>query len=131
MDGHTLREIAPRPSGWWARCECGEEFRAPRKSHALDAWYAHRDDAEAAEEGRGPALGRDHGVDPVDRLIAAWAAWENAPSAHWTAREKEQAITVAGLTGRAAHHHIAACRRQGMSIPDAVQSVINDSRRTT
>ncbi len=76
--------------------------------------------------GCGPVLGRDHGVDPVERLIRAWTAWEQAPSAHWTVDEKETAITVAGLTGRAAHRHIAACRRQGMSIPDAVQSAVND-----
>lgn len=66
-------------------------------------------------------------TDPVDRLIAAWTAWENAPSAHWTAREKEKAITVAGLTGHDAHDHISTCRRQGMSVPDAVQSAINDT----
>jgi len=65
--------------------------------------------------------------DPVDRLIAAWTAWEAAPSAYWTAGEKETAITVAGLTGRAAHHHIVACRRAGMSIPDAVQTLANDT----
>ena len=78
---------------------------------------------------RGPVLGRDHGADPVDRLIRAWTAWEAAPSAHWTANEKEDAITVAGLTGRAAHRHITAARKAGMSIPDAVQSVINDDQR--
>jgi hypothetical protein len=81
-------------------------------------------------EDRGPALGRDHDTDPVDRLIRAWTAWEHAPSAHWTAQEKERAITVAGLTGRAAHAHIVESRQRGLSIPDAVQQVINDTTRT-
>ena len=66
-------------------------------------------------------------IDPVERLIAAWTAWENAPSAHWTASEKETAIAVAGLTGRAAHQHIAHARGRGLSIPDAVQTLLNDT----
>lgn len=68
-------------------------------------------------------------IDPIDRLIAAWTAWENAPSAHWTASEKETAITVAGLTGIAAHQHIAAARGRGLSIPDAVQTLLNDTHQ--
>ena len=132
-DGHALVEVYPRPSGWYGRCECGEEFRAPREQHVLDEWHAHRDDAHEDADApvcgltgdRGPALGRDHGTGPVDRLIAAWTAWEAAPSAPWTTRDKEHAITIAGLTGSAAHRHIAAARGRGMSVPDAVQHVLN------
>ena len=79
--------------------------------------------------GRGPVLGRDHGTDHVDRLIRAWTAWVAAPSADWTANAKEDAITAAGLHGSDTHRHIAACRLAGMSIPDAVQQVINDDQR--
>jgi len=49
MAGHTLREIAPHPSGWRAICECGTEFREPRQHHVLDAWHAHLDEAAANE----------------------------------------------------------------------------------
>jgi hypothetical protein len=66
-------------------------------------------------------------VDPVEHLIRAWTAWETAPSADWTAGAKEDAITAAGLAGIAAHHHIVAARHDGMSIPDAVQQLMNDT----
>ncbi len=79
--------------------------------------------------GCGPVLGRDRSADPVEWLIRAWTAWEAAPSAAWTANAKEDAIAAAGLHGSDTHRHIAACRRAGMSIPDAVQSVINDQSR--
>lgn len=65
----------------------------------------------------------------VERLIAAWIAWEENPGWHSTAADKLDAINAAGLNTCATHNHIAACRRAGMSIPDAVQSVINDKRR--
>lgn len=66
-------------------------------------------------------------VDPVEHLIRAWTAWETAPGADWTAGAKEDAIAAAGLGGIAAHHHIVACRHTGMSIPDAVQQLVNDT----
>jgi hypothetical protein len=74
-------------------------------------------------------LGRDHDIDPADRLIRAWTAWENAPYATWTANAKEDAIHTAGLHGSDTHRHITTCRRHGMSIPDAVQTIVNDQRR--
>lgn len=42
--GHSLREVYPTPSGWRARCECGEEFRAVREQNVLDRWHAHFDE---------------------------------------------------------------------------------------
>lgn len=76
-----------------------------------------------------PVLGRDC-PDPVDVLATAWAAWEAAPRAEWTARAKEDAIQALGLPGIAAHHRIAYWRRHGYSIPDAVQALINDTQET-
>ena len=68
-------------------------------------------------------------VDPVEHLIRAWTAWETAPGAPWTAAAKEDAIRAAGLTGIAAHHHIVDCRHAGMSVPDAVQTIVNDTHQ--
>lgn len=77
-----------------------------------------------------PALGRDCPPDPVDVLATAWAAWEAAPSAPWTANAKEDALRALGLSGIATHHHIVNWRRHGYSIPDAVQALINDTQET-
>lgn len=71
---------------------------------------------------RRPALGRDDGI---DLLIRAWIAWENAPGSDWTAARKEDALRACGISGRVAHTHMAQCRGQGMTIPDAVQSLSN------
>lgn len=64
-------------------------------------------------------------TDPVTLLIGAWTAWENAPGSDWTAARKEDALRACGLSGRVAHAHMAECRGQGMSVPDAVQSLSN------
>lgn len=76
--------------------------------------------------GRRPVLGRD-GDNPADQLIRAWTAWENAPSAVWTAAAKETALHALGLPGCATHRAISAARGAGLSVPDAVQTVINDT----
>lgn len=49
MTGHVLAKLHPQPSGWFARCECGAEFRAPREHFVLDEWRAHRDDVVNAD----------------------------------------------------------------------------------
>ncbi len=64
-------------------------------------------------------------TDPTDRLIRAWIAWDNAPSAPWVCNERLDAIAAAGLDSCATHAHIAAARLAGMTIPDAVQTAIN------
>lgn len=79
--------------------------------------------------GRRPVLGRD-GDNPVDQLIRAWTAWEAAPGAVWTAAAKEDALRALGLPGCATHRAISTARDpQGaaLSVPDAVQTVINDT----
>jgi hypothetical protein len=73
-------------------------------------------------------------TDPVAVLIAAWEAWEHQPSSRTTAAAKEDALRALGLNSIAAHEAIANCRRRhvagqpgGMSIPDAIQTFINDT----
>lgn len=66
--------------------------------------------------------------DAADRLIAAWFAWERAPRSEITVRRKFRALEALGIGSIEAHEHIAACRHAGMSIPDAVQTLINDRR---
>lgn len=72
-----------------------------------------------AGDGR-PVLGRD------DLLIAAWTAWERTPGAAWTAAAKTDALLACGLDVIGAHERIATARRAGMSVPDAIQTCIND-----
>lgn len=68
-----------------------------------------------------------HG-DPVEVLIDAWIAWENAPSFRTTVVRKQTALAalLAPQDRSRAHEEIAAYRRHGYSVPDAIQSVIND-----
>lgn len=75
-------------------------------------------------------------LDPVERLIDAWETWEQQPGSRDAAVAKEQALAALELSGIAAHELIAECRRRhvagqpgGMSIPDAVQSFLNDLHR--
>ena len=48
--GHDLVQIYDTGPWVWARCECGEEFRARRESTVTDRWHAHRDE-EAENRG--------------------------------------------------------------------------------
>ncbi|NIW75277.1 MAG: hypothetical protein GWN08_08525, partial [Gemmatimonadetes bacterium] len=73
-----------------------------------------------------PTPGSSSG-NPVDRLVAAWVRWEKAPGAAHTARGKVDAIHACGLGVARAHEAIAAARRDGLSVPDAVQAVVNDA----
>lgn len=82
-------------------------------------------------------------MSPVERLIKAWIDWDHAaahpprfPGSMWLyaqAVEKEAALKAMGLDSNAAHRAIARVRRLrraglegGMSIPDAIQTFIND-----
>lgn len=65
--------------------------------------------------------------DPVEELNTAWTAWEQAPGSRHTVARKETAITALGLDGNWAHDHIAQWRRNGYSIPDAIQSMLNNN----
>ena len=62
--------------------------------------------------------------DPVEQLIAAWIRWEDAPSSPPAADGKEDALAALALPGRRVHATIAARRRDGWSIPDAVQAAL-------
>lgn len=69
-------------------------------------------------------------TDPTERLIAAWMRWESAPSSATATREKFDAIRALGLDPIRTAETVADNRRAGMSVPDAVQAVINDERTT-
>jgi hypothetical protein len=64
--------------------------------------------------------------DTAERLIAAWLAWDHKPSAPGAVAERLAAIEAAGLPALETQVQVARNRSQGMSIPDAVQAVIND-----
>lgn len=68
-------------------------------------------------------------TDPVERLIAAWVAWERNPSSHDACCERVAAIKAAGSRYRTAQTHIATARSRGMSIPDAIQTLLNDTHQ--
>jgi len=65
----------------------------------------------------------------VDALIAAWVRWEAAPRAAAAAANRFAAIHALGLPAIDVHNRVAAARRAGMSIPDAVQTLINDQAK--
>jgi hypothetical protein len=65
-------------------------------------------------------------TDPVERLIAAWIAWDHKPSSSGAVAERLAAIEAAGLSALETQMRVARNRGRGMSIPDAVQAVIND-----
>lgn len=64
--------------------------------------------------------------DLTAELIAAWVRWESAPSSDAATRQKFDAIRALELDPIRTIDAVARCRRQGMSIPDAVQTVVND-----
>lgn len=64
--------------------------------------------------------------DAVEQLIAAWIAWETNPGRRTAVTAKHAALHALELDGCRAHGHIAAWRRAGQSIPDAVQTLINE-----
>ncbi len=82
-------------------------------------------------------------TDPLEVLIEAWIAWDQAaahapryPTGHWLYHEahaKEDAIAALGLPGNRLHRLVAAHRRRavaghpdGLSIPDAVQTAVHE-----
>lgn len=65
--------------------------------------------------------------DPADDLITAWIAWEEQPSSKQAVAAKHAALHNLNLDLCRAHEHIATWRRTGYSIPDAVQSLCNDT----
>lgn len=81
--------------------------------------------------------------DPVERLIEAWTTWDRVaartpkfPTNHWLYHEAHalaDAIAALGLNGNRLHQLVAAHRRravaghpEGLTIPDAIQSAINE-----
>lgn len=66
-----------------------------------------------------------------DRLIAAWVAWDRNPTSTAAVKERLAAIAAAGLPVLETQIRVARNRSRGMSIPDAVQAAINDSKEVT
>ena len=64
--------------------------------------------------------------DDLERLVAAWVAWEQVPASPAAVARKETVLRDLGLSGRRAHAVIAAHRRAGRSIPDAVQAALQE-----
>jgi hypothetical protein len=64
-----------------------------------------------------------------ETLMAAWMRWEQAPSSQRAVDAKLDAITAAGLCCIATHVHIAGWRRDGYSVPDAIQAMFNTDRK--
>jgi hypothetical protein len=65
-------------------------------------------------------------VTPVDRLIRAWVGWRQYPASHDACVERLAAIRALGLHSSRTHDTIAVELAKGRSIPDAVQTVLND-----
>lgn len=63
--------------------------------------------------------------DPLEALIDAWVRWDDQPSSPTAVTAKQEALARLGLSGISAHNQIAAHRRAGYSIPDAIQSTVN------
>ena len=62
--------------------------------------------------------------DDLERFVDAWVAWEQAPASPAAVGRKETVLRELGLSGRRTHAVIAAHRRAGRSIPDAVQAAV-------
>jgi len=62
----------------------------------------------------------------LELLVAAWTRWEDVPSSPAAVARKETVLRDLGLSGRRAHAVIAAHRRAGRSIPDAVQAALQE-----
>ena len=69
--------------------------------------------------------------DDLERLVAAWGRWEDAPSSPVAVARKETVLRELGLSGRRAHAVIAAHRRAGRSITDAAQAALLDHSPAT
>ena len=77
-------------------------------------------------------------ADPVAVLTTAWLRWEATPASRPAVTEKFDALHTLGLHPSRAHRAIANARRHhiaglpgGMSIPDAIQTLINNSTKET
>jgi hypothetical protein len=62
---------------------------------------------------------------PTDALIAAWVRWEENPRSRPVTLDRLAAIAALELDSNRTHDTIGAARRAGYSIPDAVQTAIN------
>jgi hypothetical protein len=67
-------------------------------------------------------------MNDLERLVAAWVAWEQAPASPAAVAHKETVLRELGLSGRRTHAVIAAHRRAGWSIPDAAQAALLDQQ---
>lgn len=63
--------------------------------------------------------------DATERLITAWLHWEEEPGSRARVVETQEATRALGLSAQQAVPLMQAARRSGMSIPDAVQTVMN------
>jgi len=66
-----------------------------------------------------------------DPLIAAYMAWDAAPTSRSAVVELQGELIAMGLDDNAVLDRIAEARRSGMSIPDAVQTVTNERGAAT
>jgi len=69
--------------------------------------------------------------DDLERLVAAWVAWEQVPASPAAVARKEAVLRELGLSGRRTHAVITAHRRAGRSIPDAARAALLDHGITT
>lgn len=65
-------------------------------------------------------------LDPVERLIDAWLAWEATPSSRPVCVERLNAIAALGLHSGETHELVAAARHAGFDVGSAVERAIND-----
>src|SRR5690606_35609189 len=65
----------------------------------------------------------------LERLVAAWIRWEGAPASPAAADRKEDALAALTLPSLRVHATIAAHRRAGRPIPDAVQAALQETEQ--
>lgn len=68
-------------------------------------------------------------LDPVERLIDTWIAWDANSASRAAVAEREAAVKALGLPGCLAHERIAAARAAGYDVGSAVQRIVLDLTR--
>ena len=67
-------------------------------------------------------------LDPVERLIDAWLAWEAASGSRSVCVERLDAIAALGLSHMDVDRAVAAVRGAGYDVPSAVQRTVLDQQ---
>ena len=49
-EDHALAAVWPQPSGWRARCRCGDTFHGIDRHHAETKWEMHRNEHRPKRE---------------------------------------------------------------------------------